>query len=79
MKYTQRNYGGPADLPQLIDCKRACTASESIADYPTVSDLFELLDASVPDLPENVSLWESTIGNNTHYCIKFTFSVGNAL
>jgi len=45
MKYIQRNYGGQKDLPLLIECKRACTTSESIADYPTVSDLYELLDA----------------------------------
>jgi len=45
MKYTQRNYPGPADLPLLIEYKRACTTLESIADYPIVSDLYELLDA----------------------------------
>ena len=69
MKYTQRNYRGPEDLPLVVECKRACTTSESVADYPTVSDLYELLDASVSGIRENVALLENTEGKVIAFAI----------
>jgi len=43
MTIRMRQYAGLTDLQPIIDIKIACTTAENIYDYPTVSDLGELL------------------------------------
>jgi ribosomal protein S18 acetylase RimI-like enzyme len=46
MAITMRSYSAAIDRQRVIGFRRACTTLENIHDYPTVVDLYELLDTS---------------------------------
>jgi mycothiol synthase len=69
MKHTMQRYVGPQDQQRLIEFRQRYTIPENAADYPTASDLRELLDPAATGPRDNVCLWEDTDRNIIAFAI----------
>lgn len=58
-----------ADIQRVFDLRRACTTDENADDYPTVSDLRELLDPTAVGTTVYVQLWEDAGGTPAAFAI----------
>ncbi|HEY6540655.1 MAG TPA: GNAT family N-acetyltransferase [Ktedonobacteraceae bacterium] len=58
-----------ADRQRVIDFRRAGTTVANVSDYPTVVDLYELLDASAAHEAVRISLWEDKSGDLVAFAI----------
>ena len=58
---TMRPYTA-SDMQRVIDFRRACTTHENINDYPTVVDLYEIINSSSTDDSIQICLWEDNTG-----------------
>ena len=68
MTITMHSYSA-GDRQRVIDFRRACTTRENVHDYPTVVDLYELLDASAGHEATRISLWEDENGELIAFAI----------
>jgi mycothiol synthase len=59
----------PTDRQHVIDFHRTCTTHENAYDYPTITDLHELLDASASQETTRASIWEGEDGSIVAYAI----------
>ncbi len=62
MSITTRPLTNEEDLQHILDLRRTCTTSENVNDYPTVSDLRELLTPATIGKSVLVQLWEYADG-----------------
>ena len=69
MTIRMRLYAGLTDIQPIIDLKMAWTTSENIYDYPTVSDLRELLAPIQSERATMRSAWEEEDEGSTGICI----------
>ncbi len=60
MSITAHQLTNGSDIQRIFDLRRACTTAENMNDYPTVSDLQELLAPSRLNTDVHVQLWEGT-------------------
>ena len=58
-----------ADIQRVIDLRRAFTTDENVNDYPTASDLRELLDPAAVGTTVHVQLWEDASGKSEAFAI----------
>lgn len=59
----------PADHQHIIDFRRAYTTRENAYDYPTATDLHELLDTSANEGTTRACIWEDEHGNIVAFAI----------
>ncbi|MDQ2718079.1 MAG: GNAT family N-acetyltransferase [Chloroflexota bacterium] len=71
MVYNMRPYTGEVDRQRVLAFRRACTTPENMNDYPTVTDMQELLDPLVIGAGERdtVRLWEDDRGELQAFAI----------
>jgi mycothiol synthase len=62
MSITAHQLTNGRDLQRIFDLRRACTTAENLNDYPTVSDLRELLTPARLNTNVHVQLWEDANG-----------------
>jgi hypothetical protein len=67
-----------ADRQCVIDFRRACITVENSNDYPTVLDLYELLDVSLAGQAVRTTLWEDSSGKLIAYAIVETAIPGTS-
>lgn len=58
-----------ADIQRVFDLRRAFTTDENVNDYPTVSDLRDLLDPTAVGTTVYVQLWEDASGKPAAFAI----------
>jgi hypothetical protein len=72
MSITTRLYSA-SDRQRVIDFRRANTTLENVYDYPTVVDLYELLDTSAAHGTTRTGIWEDENGDiiALQYCNRY--------
>ena len=59
MPTSMRPYNGESDTPAVLALRRRCTTSENATDYPSLTDLHELLDPLRSEQHTHIRLWEN--------------------
>lgn len=67
MRHTMRPYTGKADKDKALLFRQTCTTAENVGDYPSLTDLRELLNPLRREQHSSIRLWEDDAGNVIAY------------
>jgi mycothiol synthase len=62
MPTSMRPYYGESDTPAVLALRRRCTTPENVTDYPSLTDLHELLNPLRSQQHTSIRLWEDETG-----------------
>src|SRR6266568_452781 len=67
MPTSMRSYYSESDIPAVLALRRRCTTPENVTDYPSLTDLHELLNPLRSELHTPIRLWEDEAGQVVAY------------
>lgn len=71
MPFLSRPYTGETDKQQIIALRHLCSTPENVADSPSATDLYELLNPLRREQHRNIRLWEDATGQLIAYTNVF--------
>src|SRR6266699_3971088 len=67
MPTSMRSYYSESDIPAVLALRRRCTTPENVTDYPSLTDLHELLNPLRNEQHKHIRLWEDADGQLLAY------------
>ena len=67
MPFITRPYRGASDISSVLALRRLCTTPENVTDYPSLTDLHEMLDPLRSEQHVHIRLWEDEAGQIVAY------------
>lgn len=62
MRYVACQYIGESDRESVLEFRRICTTEDNVGDYPSLTDLYELLNPLRSEQQKRIRLWKDQVG-----------------
>ena len=62
MRYVTSQYVGESDREAVLEFRRICTTENNVGDYPSLTDLYELLNPLRSEQQKRIRLWKDETG-----------------